>query len=108
MPEWAAQKFCISVRYLRGKYINCCTDYQPKAKKFVRHFMSLSFKPLSFTDQETLYLSGQINRQNIRILRPSLHINLLQVQGTVPKSVHVVVLYPNKTLSSIYSLPKSL
>jgi len=46
MPKLAAQKFCKSICYSRGKYTNCCTDCQPKAKKFVRHFYESFFQTL--------------------------------------------------------------
>jgi hypothetical protein len=46
MSELAAQKFCKSVCYLRGKYTNSCTNYQPKTKKFFHHFYELFFQNL--------------------------------------------------------------
>jgi hypothetical protein len=65
---------------------------------------------IMITDEDNLYLSGHIKRQNIRILGATIHIYLLQVQGvqgTVPISVHVFVLY-QKIVSGVYFLPKSL
>ena len=121
MPELTAQKFCKSICYLGDKNTNCCEEYQPKAKKFTLHFYVAFFQTLittgkiftakiMITDEDNLYLSGHIKRQNIRILGATIHIYLLQVQGvqgTVPISVHVFVLYKKK-VSGVYFLPKSL